>query len=95
MIEKVLDQLIPAITTLWVDHVPLSCYLCEPILLVVVVHVIRPRLNVVIVIHGLEQPVEMCDRAKPHVDRLCGIRFSDHKLRKMRCAAGSMLLRFV
>jgi len=87
VIEKVLDQFIPAFTTLRVDHVPLSRYLREPVLLVAVVHVVRPRLDVVIVVHGFEQSVEVRDGAKAHVDRLRGVHFSYHELREMRRAA--------
>ena len=58
---QILEELIPLLAV-WLDEIPLPSHLAKAILLVVVVHVDRIRLDRVRLVHRLEQTVEVRHR---------------------------------
>ena len=73
---ELLEQRVPLLAARLHER-PLPRHLAEAILLVVVVHVDGPRLDGVVLVHRLEQAVEVRDGAESEPRRLVGVHLRD------------------
>ena len=89
------QQCIPFFRALTGNQIPLPRNLAETMLLVVVVHVDRPWLNVVVLVHRLEQAVVMRQSSEPQPCRILRIHLCNAHLAEVRRRSQAMLLSLV